>query len=205
MTTGIIVSIASAVICGGVGGFAGFFIAKKKYEKQITKEVEAVEAYYKKNQPMHKKTDISKPVTKQTKIPVDKNSLDLNSSKEPNTTKNYGGYFGEYSGTKTPEKFDPNKPYIISEEEYAESEYDNRTLLIFDDGVLTDDDYNIVEDISGLVGNEVVNIMMSNKNSSDAMYVRNEKYKVDYEILRDLHTYKEASPFHTSVAYSEAD
>ena len=188
------------LISGGAGGFIGFFITKKKYEKKITKEVEAVEAYYRKN---NTKTE---PVKKNDGKPTVVRPVDVavcSTEEAQPIRKNYGAYFNNYGPTDTPEKFDPNKPYIISTEDYANSEYDTRSLYLYSDGTLTDEDNNVIIDIVGVVGNEAVNTLLNSRESGDSIYVRNEKYKLDYEILKDNRSFKEVSPFRTSVVYPE--
>lgn len=201
---GIVITIASTIICGGVGGFVGFIIAKKKYEKLITKEVEAVEAYYKKQETEKKPSCKKNDSIKSTKsIPTDKSSINLSDMKK-DTIKNYGAYFKDYSGEQVPAKFDPTKPYVIDVDDYANSEYDTRSLYLFEDGILTDDDNNVIEDIAGITGYDAVNNLINNT-AIDSVYVRNDRYKVDYEILRENRRFKEASPFRTSVIHSEDD
>lgn len=202
MNKNIIFTAITTVVSGGVGAFIGFFIGKKKYEKKITQEVEAVEAHYKKNTIPQVKKEEKSESTINKKIPVDKSSIDMGSVK-PESIKNYNAYFNTYTGSETSPKFNPNKPYIISQEEYANSEYDTRSLYLFDDGILADEDHNIIEDIAGMVGNEAVNSLLSARDGTSAVYVRNERYKLDYEILRDNRFYGDVAPFKTTIVYPE--
>lgn len=197
--SGIFVALG-CLISGGAGGFIGFFITKKKYEKKITKEVEAVEAYYR------KKNAKTEPVKKNDDNPTVVRPVDdgvCSTEEAQPIRKNYGAYFNNYGPTDTPEKFDPTKPYIITTEDYANSEYDTRSLYLYSDGTLTDEDNNVITDIIGVVGNEAVNTLLNSGESGDSIYVRNEKYKLDYEILKDNRCFKEVSPFRTSVVYPE--
>lgn len=76
------------------------------------------------------------------------------------------------------------KPYVIPPEEYGEIyEYDTRNLTYYDNGVLTDEDDNVIDDVENLIGEDALNHFGDYE--EDSVHVRNDRLKVDYEILRD--------------------
>lgn len=80
-------------------------------------------------------------------------------------------------------------PYVISPDEFAEDEeYDKVTLYYYADGVLADDTGDVV-DVSTVGGEECLEEFGAFED--DAVYVRDDEEKVDYEILEDERTYKD--------------
>lgn len=100
-----------------------------------------------------------------------------------------------YSGPEEEkEESDVDKPYIIPESEFSELEgYNVETLYYYEDGVLTDDQNNIIDDVDDIVGEETLSEFEENEDC-DSIYVRNDKLKCDYEILRDMGRYSEQYP-----------
>ena len=79
-------------------------------------------------------------------------------------------------------------PYTISPDEYGElSDYEQISLTYYADGVLADDSDEVVEDIEETVGRDSLSHFGEYEN--DAVFVRNDRLKADYEILRDERTY----------------
>ncbi len=82
------------------------------------------------------------------------------------------------------EKDSTDKPYVISPDEFGEfEEYEIITLTYYSDDILTDDCDEPVENIDEVVGLEALTHF--GEYEDDAVYVRNDRLKCDYEILRD--------------------
>lgn len=80
--------------------------------------------------------------------------------------------------------------FVIKPESLGEKEDDGyriETLTHYADGVLTDEQNNIIEDVEGTVGAGYAKFF--GVYEDDAVCVRNEYDKVDYEILADLREY----------------
>ena len=85
---------------------------------------------------------------------------------------------------------DMGKPYVIPPEEFGENdEYDTESLTYYADEVLTDDMDNPIEDVEGVVGYDSLNHF--GEYEDDSVFVRNDRYKTDYEILLDLRSYSD--------------
>lgn len=85
-------------------------------------------------------------------------------------------------------------PYVISKEEYMENEteYTQVTFTYYEgDGILTDEDENVIEDIDPVVGN--YNIIRFGHWSEDenVVYVRNDVRELEMEICRNYGKYRE--------------
>ena len=83
-------------------------------------------------------------------------------------------------------------PYVITPEAFEENEdYDVETLIYYADGVLTDEQNHVIEDVESLVGEESLTHFGDYPDDPDTVYVRNELTMTDYEILADERKYIE--------------
>ena len=80
-----------------------------------------------------------------------------------------------------------DEPYVIPPEEFGEKDYTQISLTYFADGVLADDIDGMVEDVESCVGSE--SLSHFGEYEDDSVYVRNDRLKIDYEILLDVRTY----------------
>ena len=81
-------------------------------------------------------------------------------------------------------------PYVIAPEKFMEhDDYDTISLTYYSDNVLADEDNEIIEDVEGVVGEDSLNHF--GEYEDDAVYVRNDARKVDYEILLDQRKFSE--------------
>lgn len=98
-------------------------------------------------------------------------------------TSRYGSIFEE-------EVKDVEKPYVISPEEFGEmANYESVSLTYYADGVLTDENDEVVDDIDDLVGAE--SLTTFGQYEDDSVFVRDDRRKIDYEILADLRKYSD--------------
>lgn len=207
MKTFIVGTVCLVVGCG-TGYFLGHKIASKKYKDLADKEVESVKEslveYYeekingsKNDEPKETKTRDNRPKKKNPLM--DKDSIDYDKLKQEKH--DYLEYVKPYSSNvKEGEPEDVvgtnrSKPYVISDEEFSESSYNAETLHWYKDGVLCDDDYNIIKDIAGTVGNEALNSF--GVYQEDAVFVRNDQLEIDYEILLEDDEYNRVAPKET--------
>lgn len=217
-----------SVISFGIGVAGGYFLghelAKKKYLKMADNEIESVKtslkSYYEekcvKSPEKGLKTGtldaFKEPKIDRPKVDVpvkDVDSIDYEALKNNN---NEQTAYNKYANLYKPQekKEEPNKeeepqmkPYVISPEEFSEGMFDTRTLNYYKDGILADEDYNIVKDIKGTVGDEALNSF--GVYESDSVYVRNEEYSIDYEILFVDDTFANAAPKGVSLFPGQDD
>ena len=99
----------------------------------------------------------------------------------------YTNIASKYAGTVTVEKeekiVDIIEPYVIIPEELGETGYEIVNYTYYPDGVLTDDTGLVVdeEDIEDIIGADALTHFGDHED--DAVHVRNDNLKRDYEIL----------------------
>lgn len=184
--------IAAFAVGFTIGSVIGWKMYEKKSEEIIKKEIEETRAYFNQRE---KDGDIS-----DEKVSVEENPetrAKVEEAKEKPSiieyaTKLNDEVYTNYSTINESSKEDPDKPYVIAPEEYGEYEdYEQISLTYFgDDGVLTDDQFEIVEDIANTVGFESLGTF--GEYEDDSVFVRNDSKKCDYEILWDGRKYREA-------------
>lgn len=77
---------------------------------------------------------------------------------------------------------------VISPQEFGEDiNYERISLKYYSDGVVTDDEDEIVDNWQDLIGPDFAKHF--GEYEDDSVFVRNTVLKVDYEILRDLSSY----------------
>lgn len=79
-------------------------------------------------------------------------------------------------------------PYVIAPTDFdTEDDYEVCSLTYYADGVLADEQGNVIEDVEGMIGRDSLNTF--GEYEDDAVHVRNEALRTDFEILRDLCEY----------------
>ena len=83
-------------------------------------------------------------------------------------------------------------PYVISPYDFGElDDYHQIELTYYEgDDVLEDEDYNIVTDRDELIGPKA--LFTFGEYEDDAVFVRNERLRTDFQILKDYRKYTEA-------------
>lgn len=167
-------------IGAAIGSVVTWKFVKDKYERIAQEEIESVKEVFSSREEALKKTE---EVKKEEEL------------KEASDKLNNLGYktsYSEFSESKRKEDAQVDKPYVISPDEFGELyDYDQISLRYYSDGVLVDDaDDEIVDNIEEIVGFDSLNHF--GEYEDDSVFVRNDRLKVDYEILLDLGTYEEA-------------
>jgi hypothetical protein len=84
------------------------------------------------------------------------------------------------------------EPYVISPYDFGEIDgYRTIDLTYYTDGILEDEDGNIVTDADELIGPKALTTF--GEYEDDSVFVRNEGLRTDFEILKDYRTYDEAN------------
>ena len=79
------------------------------------------------------------------------------------------------------------EPYVIAPEEFGELEdYQTEAFVYYEDKIVATNDDRIVDDVEVLIGDALEHF---GDYEDDAVHVRNEKEKTDYEILRSEKNY----------------
>lgn len=181
------------------GALAGAAVAARvvrdKYQQEAEEEIAEMRDYYRE-------------LRKNAKTPNEDTIVEENSEeeKEENTkdeyneiVQNYTNYT-QYNDIETKENKKEEKeertnyePFIIDVEEFGEDPtYDTATLTYYKDKVLTNDLDDVID--YSVAGEENLKIFDEHPDCK-AIYVRDDIYMVDYEILRDPYQYDEYDDF----------
>lgn len=179
-------------ICAGCGCLIGVCASYLYFNKQIEKEIEKEVTSYKNI--MNKLQDQIYSLTKTENVDSDttKENIKRRNSQD-DSTKSIADYilkqenYSQYS--QNPEKVQFLKreraPYVISPEEYAEIDGEDYTIVTLsyyeDDGVLTYDNGEVVEDIDSTIGCD--SLKTFGQYERDCIYVINEDLQEAIEVL----------------------
>lgn len=171
-----------------IGSVVTWKLLKTKYEQLAQEEIDSVKAVFSRG----KRSEIN-PVDDwaddEGDNPVLRKSVDISEYTKILQTKSYTDYSGSNNEGKEEPQID--RPYVISPEEFGELDnYRTIGLTYFADGILADDaDDEIVEDVDNVVGFDSLNRF--GKYDEEAVHVRNDAMKCDYEILKDRRKYSD--------------
>lgn len=181
------------------GALAGAAVAarvvREKYQQEAEEEIAEMRDYYRelrKNAKTPNEDTIVEENSEEEKEENDKNEYD-------EIVKNYTNYT-QYNDTETKENKKEEKeertnyePFIIDVEEFGEDPtYDTATLTYYKDKVLTNDLDDVID--YSVAGEENLKIFDEHPDCK-AIYVRDDIYMVDYEIIRDPYQYDEYDDF----------
>lgn len=86
-------------------------------------------------------------------------------------------------------------PYLISGTEFEDNEmdYEQKSYMLFADGILVDEFGDMVDDddIDDIVGKDNLHHFGDDPEDPDTIYVRNDKYRTDFEVCQSLENYGE--------------
>ena len=207
MNCGILNKILIFSVGAAIGSVITWKLVKTKYERIAQEEIDSVkEVYSKKIQKEVEmetyKTMSSKYDTASDECKVTSNLSDLDTSKlhyvklpENHIVIDFDIKNEEVESDNKDEEEEKDDmitdgPYVISPDEFGnEFDYEEVSLTYYADGVLTDDQDNIIEDVDGLVGLDSLNHF--GEYEDDSVFVRNDALQTDYEILADLRNYSD--------------
>lgn len=178
-----------------IGSVVTWKMTKDKYEQWANDEIRMMREYYnQKEEEYYEEEDLDEePI--EAEVRTERNTKpDLT---EYTSRLNESGYTDYSEISKKDEEEDnesdmEEKPYVISPEEFGDfDDYETIELTYYKNGYVTDD-----QDI--LMSNDEVeeaigwnNITRMGEYEEDALHVRNEKRKTDYEILQVFDDYRE--------------
>lgn len=162
---------ATFAIGAVIGSVASWYITKKKYEKLIQEEIKSVKDAFR------------------CESPKDKSECPTVEETEPEKTETilYKSIAENYM---KPSDYNSNTIYVITPEEFGDcKDYKLVNLTYFEDEVLADDDFEIIDDPDSIIGEEALTCF--GEYVDDVVHVRNETLKTDFEITLDPRLYSE--------------
>lgn len=188
------------------GALAGAAVAARavrdKYQQEAEEEIAEMRDYYRELRKNAKtpNEDAIVEEEKEVKEENDKNEYDEIVKGYTNYTQYLSKAAAKYFDIETKENKKEEKeertnyePFIIDVEEFGEDPtYDTATLTYYKDKVLTNDLDDVID--YSVAGEENLKIFDEHPDCK-AIYVRDDIYMVDYEILRDPYQYDEYDDF----------
>ena len=165
-----------------VGAVAGAVLVKNKVLADAKAEVEEVRKYYRE----------SRGVVEEVEETIDhiQDLIEEHETKPKTGLTNYSQITKMYMSKDEFQSPMYDDPFVIDPSEFGENpEYDTETLTYFADGVLVDDVDDVIEEPDIVVGLE--NLKVFEEFGATTVYVRNDIYKTDYEIIRDDWNYSD--------------
>lgn len=168
-----------------IGGLVAWYLTKQKCEARANDEIASVKETYKNKYDPKVEKDADK-IPKSTKKEI-KAVSNIIKNESYVTNKSY--VINEDTNNLQ------NDPYIITPDDFADNfDYDTIDVNVFADGVICDENNEPMEDIENTIGKDAVQHFGEYDN--DVVYVRNDRLKCDFEILRDERKYSEISKPH---------
>lgn len=182
-----------------IGSAVTWKIVKDRYERIVQEEVDAFkESYTECMSNLQEQDEDSEDDDSDTGTDVghqinweEYEDLNEEDDSEPNDMEKYSRLASNYTNEKGGAESMTEKPYVISPYDFGEVDgYSQFELTYYADGILEDEDYNIVNDVDELIGSD--SLYTFGEYEDDSVFVRNEKLRADFQILRDYRTYAEA-------------
>lgn len=213
-----IFSLISAVVGAAAGAGICWSIAKKKYDHKLAVEIDSVRASYAR---YIRERKTPPDYTQHCQEMIDEIKED---AVEPETDSienmndvSYVDYTRYYSSenSDTPqisredetievssENDSGNRPYVISEEDYYDY-IDNEDvtpieIYLFDDGFLTDEDYEPIEDPNKIITQEALRVFLASE-EQDEMFTRVDSRNCIYCIEKQGLTWEETLKRHPII------
>ena len=182
-----------------VGAVGAWFYCKRYYEQIAQEEIDSVKAAFAERKPeklSNNRSNIEAEDNKQkadmAKLKPDLVNYAAKLQEEGYT--NYSAHSEKSTKNVYVEKEGKSmvdKPYVISPEDSGEDAYTQINLTYYADGVLADDEDDILEDIDGTVGLDFASHF--GEYEDDTVFIRNDRLKCEYEIQRDNRTYEDVT------------
>lgn len=189
-----IVGLLAFTIGAVTGSVVAWYYAKKKYEQIAQEEIDSVKEVFSRREKEQAEPTNDKTESNHSQCYEDPQLKALREAAD--TIIRQEGYVTS-DDSDTPVS---DAPYVIPPEDlYEREDYETYTLFYYADGVLTDDNEEIIEDVESTIGFESLNHF--GEYEDDSVFVRNDVRGCDYEILRDNRNYSDviAKKQHRSV------
>lgn len=167
-------NMLSKVIIFSLGAVAGaavtYKMTKEKIMQEAHEEIDAIREYYNFNDSIDNDTESFEP--------------DENPKSEKEA---YEKIVKDYKEEEEME----DRPYVIAPEEFGECDYATISLTYYADGIVANEKNKPIRNVDELIGEESLDHF--GEYEEDSVFVRNDKIRIDYEILKDYRAYSEIS------------
>lgn len=161
-----------------IGSVVTWKVVKTKYEQIANEEIESVKETFSNR---GKRAEMN---------PVDETS-NMSTEEIRDMVQKLGYLNEEFMKKKEEDEEDMEyRPEVIAPEESWEQDYPTISLTYYEgDGVLTDDRNRPIRNVDELVGEDFASHF--GEYEGDSVFIRNDKFKTYYEILRDYGSYSD--------------
>lgn len=183
-----------------IGSAVTWKVVKDKYEQIVQEEIQSIKEAFCDRAPndedQSESSDDADVFYDDGTVQISMDDLeDLdeedNEDDGPDDMTNYTRIVGNYTNEKGGAEKMVEKPYVIAPYDFGELDgYSQVELTYYADGTLEDDEYNIVTDVDELIGSD--SLFTFGEYEDDSVFVRNERLRADFQILKDYRTYEEA-------------
>lgn len=195
----VIIFAAGAVI----GSLVAWKLTKTKYEKIMIEEEQSLREYYNKKTKVYEDSantlhDYYNDRLKE----IDEKEKKMEEDKKTEESKIVNDLRERYAEVLKDHKYSidepcydggQDRPYVVTPEEFGNAdEYDIISLNYYADGIVSDDWGNKTEDLEATIGEDFASHY--GEYEEDAVYIRNDRLKVEYEVLKSLSKYSEMFP-----------
>ena len=166
------------IIGTATGSAVTWYLLKDKYEALAQEEIDSVKEVFLRREQELKDQSVKKTVAEGIK--------DADKEKEGYTR------YSDFGSDEEEKPVSEAGPYVIPPEQFGDNEdYEQISLTYYADGVLADENDEVIEDVEDAVGIDSLNHF--GEYEDDSVFVRNDARKCDYEILLDQRTYSEVA------------
>lgn len=172
------------IIGSSLGALLGWYFTKSKYEHIEHEEYES----------KHEAKEAERKDVKSDSNHIEAGKINPTDIHDYTNILSKAGYtdYSTASNNINETEIKASAPYVISPDEFGElDDYDNETLVYYKDGVLCDvnDEEMSEEDIDISVGPDFAHHI--GEYEPDAVHIRNDSLKIDYEIIVSAKTFAE--------------
>lgn len=170
-----------------IGSIMTWRYLKKKYEQIAQEEIDSVKEVFAQKEAVRIGEKEISGLNDGIRMAADQ-------AKEKPDISEYAAIIHKYAGGVSDEKGGDMKekyPYVIRPEEFGEFEdYERISLTYYSDGILADENDEIVDDVDDIVGDALNHF---GEYEEDSVFVRCDERRCDYEILLDRRTFTEVT------------
>lgn len=199
-------------LCFVIGAVVGSVITnevvKYKYEEKANTEIDIIRDFYEERDQKRRETDgprvnedknrpVDEPETYSRDVVTEYNKyVKLYSTPEPENDTIRPITSAEAAEKRKEAEDVLPRPYVINPDDYGFfSDYETVSLHYYEDGVVANDEDDVFDDylINGTIGFEAIRYLEDNEDE-EAVYVRNEELKYDYEVIREPDRFADVRP-----------
>jgi hypothetical protein len=175
------------VVGAAIGSIVTWKLLETNCENRIREEVESVKEAFRNR---YSREDADSDVESAEEADETEEPLDIKKYAAKLKEEGYRDYSDLENNEEVLHTAAIDAPYVISPDEFAEfDDYEHITLFYYIDGVVATRDDEIIDDVDDVVGLD--SLTRFGEYEDDAVHVRNDARKCDYEILRSQMSYPE--------------